>query len=128
MHFRFALISQECFCGNVGSQERKQLFSVLSSRKYNLSTIMQVAKKLQLDIVCSESVKRMCETSFSMRYVDTQNLKCNSTVEKQFIQRIIILEDEEILNTSSTNLLLTVVGFSQTLFQFIHFHVQHVGV
>ncbi|KAG2382618.1 hypothetical protein C9374_005198 [Naegleria lovaniensis] len=79
MRFRFAITTCDSFCGNVGSQEMKQ-FSVLSSGKYNLSTMMEVAKKLNVNIVCSESVKRVCEKSFCMRYVDTQNLTDDSYV------------------------------------------------
>ncbi|KAG2388343.1 hypothetical protein C9374_000507 [Naegleria lovaniensis] len=72
MNFRFALITQECLCGNVGSQEMKQ-FSVLSSGKYNLAILMDVAKHLNVNMVCSENVKNGCSKAFNLRYLETQN-------------------------------------------------------
>ncbi|KAG2373353.1 hypothetical protein C9374_012219 [Naegleria lovaniensis] len=73
MNFRFSIVTQEGLCGNVGSQDMKQ-FSVLSSGRHNLGMLMDVAKHLNVNMVCSEPVKNGCAKTFNLRYIDTQNL------------------------------------------------------
>ncbi|KAF0979913.1 hypothetical protein FDP41_001066 [Naegleria fowleri] len=68
--FRFAVLSQECFCGNLGTKEVKQ-FSLLSSGKHNLQTLLNVSKQMNISIVCSESVRNSCVKSFQTRFIES---------------------------------------------------------
>ncbi|KAG2392134.1 hypothetical protein C9374_012386 [Naegleria lovaniensis] len=72
MTFRFAILCQECFCGNIGSNDFKN-FTIMSSSKSNLASLMEVSKRLEIPIVCCEKVNAACSKSFQTRFVDTKN-------------------------------------------------------
>ncbi|KAG2389461.1 hypothetical protein C9374_014021 [Naegleria lovaniensis] len=72
LNFRFAMLSHECYCGNLGTSEVKQ-FTLLSSGKQNLLKMISVAKEMNIAIVCSESVRNSCLKFFQTRYIDTRS-------------------------------------------------------
>lgn len=54
--FRFALISQKGYCGNIGTSEVKN-FTILSSAKSNLLRMIQVANQMNINMICSRSIQ-----------------------------------------------------------------------
>ena len=79
MNFRFALISQEGCCGNVGTTDFKN-FTILSSGKSNLCRLIQVAKQMDVSIVCSESIHNLAQKSFQTRFISHQDITDESFI------------------------------------------------
>ncbi|EFC48686.1 predicted protein [Naegleria gruberi] len=83
--FRFAICVQESLCGNLGSNDFKN-FTVISSAKFNLESMLDVASKLNLNIVLSDRVFANLEEHYQMRYVYTKELIPDSHYSSPFIQ------------------------------------------
>ncbi|EFC46301.1 predicted protein [Naegleria gruberi] len=83
--FRFAICVQESLCGNLGSNDFKN-FTVISSAKFNLECMLDVASKLNLNIVLSDRVFANLEEHYQMRYVYTKELIPDSHYSSPFIQ------------------------------------------
>jgi len=71
--FKFAVTCQQSCCGNIGSHDSKN-FTIISSARHNLESLIEVARRLGVAIVVTEKVKQKCEQLFQMRYIDSKQL------------------------------------------------------
>lgn len=84
-HFRVRVSAcyQETFAGNLGTKYSKN-FTVIGSIGYNLDTLLQVAKDLNLSIVVCERLHDRCD-HFQTRYVDTKSLVVENCYSKPWL-------------------------------------------
>ncbi|EFC37624.1 predicted protein [Naegleria gruberi] len=66
LKFNFAITTQESVCGNIGTKDSKY-FTIMGSGKNNLENMLHSSSSLDVQIVCSDNVKLVCENSFMMR-------------------------------------------------------------
>ncbi|KAF0976247.1 hypothetical protein FDP41_004922 [Naegleria fowleri] len=75
LEFRFAIHSQECLCGNIGSSDLRS-FKILGSIYENLSRLISFADQMEVRVVCDENFSKIAQTMFHTRYVgDTEMME-----------------------------------------------------
>ena len=75
--FRIAMTSQMCSCGNIGTNDFKN-FTIVSSAKYNMESLLEVAQRLDVSIVISQRMLPQANKSFQTRYIDSKDVLIDS--------------------------------------------------
>ncbi|KAG2393786.1 hypothetical protein C9374_003550 [Naegleria lovaniensis] len=76
MKFIAATVSQECVCGNIGTNQCKS-FSVFGSYQFNLKKLIKHASKLQLSLVTTRNVSERIKHSRLVRFIGHKKLLPN---------------------------------------------------
>ncbi|EFC46792.1 predicted protein [Naegleria gruberi] len=80
LKFRLASSIQETTCGNVGTKDAKS-FTVLGSVNYNLESLLECARELNVNVVISEPLKITCN-SYHTRMIDSRSICADEVVGK----------------------------------------------
>ncbi|KAG2381284.1 hypothetical protein C9374_006273 [Naegleria lovaniensis] len=81
LEFQFAVHSQECLCGNIGSADLRS-FKILGSIYENLSRLISFADRMEVKVVCEESISKLARTFFHTRYIGETELMEEGNIEQ----------------------------------------------
>ncbi|KAG2388164.1 hypothetical protein C9374_001014 [Naegleria lovaniensis] len=73
LNFRMAVTCQECICGNLGTRDFKS-FQVIGSIQSNLDRMIQIANRLNIQIIISQQIEHHCSEKYQMRFIQFQDL------------------------------------------------------
>lgn len=80
LSFDVAMTTQECACGNIGTQDSK-VYSINGSYLHNLDIIQRQCIKMEVDFICSENVYEKAKNIHLFRYVKRVDLYKNTETE-----------------------------------------------
>ncbi|EFC38928.1 predicted protein [Naegleria gruberi] len=72
-NFRIVANSQYNLCGNLGTKQ-VMTFSILGSTPFNLQSMIETAKELDVPILISDDLNEKVDNLFQTRYVDTKEM------------------------------------------------------
>ncbi|KAG2389173.1 hypothetical protein C9374_014573 [Naegleria lovaniensis] len=103
---RFAVCTQTCHCGNVGTRNSKT-FTIVGSSSNNLQSMLRKARGLKLSMVITETTNEEVKAHYFTRYVGNKSMIVEDVVASPSIKKIkktSKMKIFEVLESSSVNM------------------------
>lgn len=103
---RFAVCTQTCHCGNVGTRNSKT-FTIVGSSSNNLQAVLRKARNLKLNMVITEPTNEEVKAHYFTRFVGNKSLIVDEVVASPYIRKINKTSKVrifEVLESSSVNM------------------------